>query len=91
MIQERFGFHVPVFVISQERLGGILQKAPSWWGNGDKEIYDNLIFMIPPVTFEEMLAGMGGAEGGAGAGLALPGGGVLVLSPEGLPKDQLVV
>lgn len=59
MIKERFGSSVPVFVISQERLCGILQSAPVWWGTGDKEVYDNLIFLIPPVTFEEVLGGMG--------------------------------
>ena len=39
---------IPVFVISQEKLEDILQHAPDWWGTENKEIYDNLIFIMPP-------------------------------------------
>lgn len=48
MIQECFGLSIPVFVISQEELEKLLEQAPDWWGTDDKEIYDNLIFVIPP-------------------------------------------
>ena len=46
MIQKRFGLDIPVFVILQEKLEDILSKAPDWWGTSDKDIYDNLIFVI---------------------------------------------
>ena len=54
MIKERFSLDIPVFVISKEDLEDILQHAPDWWGNENKEIYDNLIFIMPPATFAEL-------------------------------------
>lgn len=53
-IKNEFGFDIPVFVISKDRLRDILNNAPSWWGNDNKEIYDNLIFIMPPVTFSDV-------------------------------------
>ena len=52
MIQKRFDLDIPVFVILQEELVDLLSKAPEWWGTDDKEIYDNLIFVMPPSTAE---------------------------------------
>ena len=46
MIKDRFGLEIPVFLISQQELNEILQNAPDWWGDENKEIYDNLIFMM---------------------------------------------
>lgn len=48
MVQDQFDLDIPVFVISQEKLEDILQHAPDWWGTENKEIYDNLIFIMPP-------------------------------------------
>lgn len=52
MIQKRFGLDIPVFVILQEKLEDILSKAPDWCGTSDKDIYDNLIFVMSPATAE---------------------------------------
>lgn len=52
MIQERFGLDIPVFVVLQEELKDLLSKAPVWWGTDDKEIYDNLIFVMLSATVE---------------------------------------
>lgn len=52
MIQERFELNIPVFVISQEELKDLLSEAPIWWGNDNKEIYDNLIFVMFPAIAE---------------------------------------
>ena len=52
MIQERFGLDIPVFVVLLEELKDLLSKAPVWWGTDDKEIYDNLIFVMPSATAE---------------------------------------
>lgn len=52
MIQERFGLDIPVFLILQEELKHLLKIAPAWWGTDDKEIYDNLIFVMPSTTAE---------------------------------------
>lgn len=53
-IKKWFGLDIPVFVISKEVLEDILQRAPDWWGDENKEIYDNLIFIMPPATFAEV-------------------------------------
>lgn len=59
MIKNQFGLDIPVFVISKESLEDILHNAPDWWGNENKEIYDNLIFIMPPVTFAEVFNEIG--------------------------------
>lgn len=59
MIKNQFGLNIPVFVISKEELEDILHNAPDWWGNENKEIYDNLIFIIPPATFAEVFSEIG--------------------------------
>ena len=59
MIKSLFALDIPVFVISEEDLADILQNAPDWWGNENKEIYDNLIFIMPPACFADVLAEIG--------------------------------
>ena len=59
MIKERFGLQIPVYVITKEKLEDILDHAPEWWGKGDREIYDNLIFILPPATFSEVYERIG--------------------------------
>lgn len=59
MIKKRFALDIPVFVISKEELGNILYNAPDWWGNGNNEIYDNLIFIMPPATSAEVYSEIG--------------------------------
>ncbi|MBQ1307227.1 MAG: DUF1697 domain-containing protein [Erysipelotrichaceae bacterium] len=59
MIKERFGLDIPVFVITNESLQDVLDHAPEWWGNDDREIYDNLIFILPPVSFSEVYEKIG--------------------------------
>lgn len=53
-IKNEFGFDIPVFVISMDKLEDILNNAPDWWGNDNKEIYYNLIFIMLPVTFSDV-------------------------------------
>ena len=59
MIKKQFGFDIPVFVISREALEDILHNQPEWWGDNNKEIYDNLIFIMPPATFTEVFNEIG--------------------------------
>ena len=61
-IKSQFDLDIPVFVIAKEELEDILQNAPDWWGNDDKEIYDNLIFIMPPVTFADVFNEIGGPK-----------------------------
>ena len=58
-IKSQFDLDIPVFVIAKEELEDILQNAPDWWGNDDKEIYDNLIFIMPPVKFIDVFNEIG--------------------------------
>ncbi|WP_061322017.1 DUF1697 domain-containing protein [Clostridium botulinum] len=59
MIKEQFDLDIPVFVTSKESLEDILQHAPDWWGSENKEIYDNLVFIMPPTAFGEVLGEIG--------------------------------
>lgn len=59
LIARQFGLEIPVFVITLEALKDILNHAPDWWGTDNKEIYDNLIFILPPATFSEVYAEIG--------------------------------
>lgn len=59
MIKRQFNLDIPVFVIAKEELEDILRNAPDWWGNDDKEIYDNLIFIMPPAAFADVFNEIG--------------------------------
>ena len=54
MIQRQFSLDIPVFVMTQKELADILRHAPDWWGTEDREIYDNLIFILPPAAFKDV-------------------------------------
>lgn len=59
MIKDRFRLDIPVFVILQKELEELLNNAPDWWGNDNKEIYDNIIFLMPPLSYGEFYAEIG--------------------------------
>ena len=42
MIKERFALDIPVLVVLQEELEELLNNAPDWWGDENKEIYDSI-------------------------------------------------
>ena len=54
MIRTVFGLEIPVYVIRQTDLKKILDCAPDWWGTPDPDIYDNLIFILPPASFGDV-------------------------------------
>lgn len=54
MIKNQFDLDIPVLVILKETLIDILHNAPKWWGDDNKEIYDNLIFIMPPAKFSDV-------------------------------------
>lgn len=64
MIQHQFSLNIPVFVIPQEELADILRHAPDWWGTENQEIYDNLIFILPPATFPDVYHEIGAPKAG---------------------------
>lgn len=59
MIKDNFDLEIPVFIILQDELEELLKGAPDWWGDDNVEIYDNLIFMLPPLTYEEFFNQVG--------------------------------
>lgn len=64
MMQREFCLDIPVFVIPQEELADILRHAPDWWGTENQEIYDNLIFILPPATFPDVYHEIGAPKAG---------------------------
>ena len=54
MINDKFNLDIPVHVDRKENLSDILDNAPSGWGTGNKEKYDNLIFVITEDTPDEI-------------------------------------
>ena len=64
MMQREFCLDIPVFIIPQEELADILRHAPDWWGTENQEIYDNLIFILPPATFPDVYYEIGAPKEG---------------------------
>lgn len=54
IIKNRFNLEIPVFIMTTSELEDALKHNPDWWGTDNKEIYDNLIFIIPPTKYEEV-------------------------------------
>lgn len=54
IIKNNFSLDIPVFVIDENKLENVLNNAPDWWGTDNKEIYDNLIFIMPPTKYEDV-------------------------------------
>ena len=63
-LQRQFGLEIPVFVLPQENLADILAHAPNWWGTENKAIYDNLIFILPPASFQDVYREIGAPKEG---------------------------
>lgn len=40
--------------IPMSELKEVLDNAPTWWGDDNKEIYDNLIFIMSPLSCEDV-------------------------------------
>lgn len=59
IVKAKFNLEIPIFVTNESILEGILSNSPEWWGTSDKGIYDNLIFIIPPVKFEDVYNAIG--------------------------------
>ena len=59
MLENQLQLDVPVFVMPQEDLEDILCHAPNWWGSESGDIYDNLIFIMPPASFEDVYGEIG--------------------------------
>ena len=64
MINKKFGFETPSHIVSKDALDDILKNAPNWWGTGNKDKYDNLIFIITEDPAEEICDMIGQASEG---------------------------
>lgn len=54
MIEEKFNIDIPIYIIKASQLKELLDNQPEWWGTSNKEIYDNIIFIIPPTKYEDV-------------------------------------
>ncbi len=59
IIRENFKLVIPIFVTTEDELEDIINNSPDWWDTNDKNIYNNLIFIIPPTKFNEIYATVG--------------------------------
>lgn len=59
MIKNKFNLDIPVYIIEYQELKEIVKHKPNWWDTKNKEIYDNLIFIIKPHTFKEIYEALG--------------------------------
>lgn len=55
IIMNKFNIDIPVYVIKLEELIDVLNNNPSWWGINNKDIYDNIIFIVSPTKVEEVI------------------------------------
>ena len=54
IIKNKFELEIPVFIMNDIALEDVLNNAPKWWGTTNKEIYDNLICIIPNAKYQEI-------------------------------------
>ncbi len=59
MIKDKFEFDIPTYVTTSQELEELMSNSPEWWGKDNKEIYDNIIFIIPPTTYKEVFDAIG--------------------------------
>ena len=52
IIKENLKLDIPIYAITHMELKDVLEHSPEWWGTDNKEIYDNLIFIMSPATYE---------------------------------------
>ena len=59
LIKKKFNLEIPVYVTSHLELKDILEHNPNWWGMNNKEIYDNIIFIMPPISSKDVFDSIG--------------------------------
>lgn len=64
LIKTKFILDIPVYITTDKELETILNNSPKWWGSNNKEIYDNLIFIISPTKYEEVYNMIGSPKEG---------------------------
>ena len=59
LILENFDLDIPVYVISSIDLNDMLNHSPEWWVTENKNIYDNIIFIMHDSNYEEIYSVVG--------------------------------
>ena len=59
MIKNIFELDILIYVITSQELEELIKHSPEWWGKDNKEIYDNIIFIIPPTTYNDVFDTIG--------------------------------
>ena len=59
MIKDKFDFDIPTYVTTSQELEELIIYSPDWRGKENKEIYNNIIFIIPPTTYNEVFNAIG--------------------------------
>lgn len=61
LIENKFHLNIPIFIISVPDLISAMNHAPSWWDQ-DKESKHNAIFVLPPITVDEVFHQVGATK-----------------------------
>ena len=59
IIKDKFNLNIPIFIMKYNYLKDLLNNSPTWWGTDDKNVYDNIIFIIPPTKSIEVYQSLG--------------------------------
>ena len=59
IIENEFNLVIPIYATTVSELRVVLDNKPLWWENDNKEIYHNLIFVIPPTTLKDVYEALG--------------------------------
>ncbi|MBR2827996.1 MAG: DUF1697 domain-containing protein [Bacilli bacterium] len=59
LIKKKFNLEIPVYVMEHLELKDILEHNPNWLESHNKEIYDNIIFIMPPISSKDVFDSIG--------------------------------
>lgn len=54
IIKNKFNIDIPIYIIKISELKELVDNKPNWFTLNDKNIYNNIIFIIPPHTYQEI-------------------------------------
>ncbi len=59
IVRKEFRLEIPILILIEIEHEDALNNRPKWWDAGDKEVYNNLIFIIPPANYSEIYGVVG--------------------------------
>ena len=54
IIKNKFNIDIPIYIIKISELKELVDNKPNWFTLNDKNTYNNIIFIIPPHTYQEI-------------------------------------